>query len=77
MHDLGTTVNTWEKGYNNYGPWLRDLLARPDAPVHPLLDTSAISSAIETATGPDLRHAGEPVLQLDTWLRQNAVEVEV
>ena len=56
---------------------LRGLLARPDAPVRPLLDTAAVTDAIENATGPDLRHAGEPVLQLDSWLRQNAVEVEV
>ena len=56
---------------------LRELLAPPDAPVRPLLDVAAISEAVESAPGPDVRYAGEVVLQLDSWMRNSKVEVEL
>ncbi len=56
---------------------LRAVLANPDAPVLPLLDLAAIREAVRTAPGPELRRAGEPVLALDSWLRQYPVVFEV
>jgi asparagine synthase (glutamine-hydrolysing) len=56
---------------------LRDLLAQPDAPSRPLLDLKAIAAAVENGPGPDVRHAGELVLQLDSWMRNNQVEIEL
>ena len=56
---------------------LREVLANPDSPVLPLLDAAAVRQAVESAPGPELRRAGEPVLLLDSWLRQYPVALEV
>ena len=56
---------------------LRELLAEDDAPVLPYIDVEAATEAVESAAGPDVRNAGEIVLMLDTWMRQNDVEFEV
>ena len=55
---------------------LRTLLAQSDAPVRPFLDLAAIGDAVEHASGPDIRNAGEVVLQLDGWMRHNRVTIE-
>lgn len=56
---------------------LREVLADPDSPVLPLLDTATARQAVESAPGPELRVAGEPVLLLDSWLRQYPVSFEI
>ncbi|MFH8989290.1 asparagine synthase (glutamine-hydrolyzing) [Streptomyces sp. NPDC017940] len=48
------------------------------APVHDLLDTTAIKEALAPATDPkDMRYAAELVLDLDTWLRQYPVRLDL
>jgi asparagine synthase (glutamine-hydrolysing) len=56
---------------------LRELLATKDAPVLPYLDRAVIRDALDDAAGPEVRNAGEIVLMLDTWMRQNDVRLEL
>ncbi|MEY9844487.1 asparagine synthase (glutamine-hydrolyzing) [Streptacidiphilus sp. MAP5-3] len=56
---------------------LRDVLADRNAPVRDLLDLGAVSDAVATAPGPDLRNSAEVVLAMDTWLRNYDVTLEV
>jgi asparagine synthase (glutamine-hydrolysing) len=56
---------------------LRALAADAASPARPLLNLPAIEDALEHASGPDVRNAGEVVLQLDGWMRHNDVSIEV
>ena len=56
---------------------LRALAAEPASPARPLLNLPAIEDALEHASGPDVRNAGEVVLQLDGWMRHNEVTIEL
>lgn len=56
---------------------MRYLLAEHDAPVHSLLNMQAAATAVDEASGPDLRNSSEVVLALDTWLRRYNVSLEL
>ncbi|WP_369211969.1 asparagine synthase (glutamine-hydrolyzing) [Streptomyces flavofungini] len=57
---------------------LADIADDYTAPVHPLLDTVAIKEALAPGTdAKDMRYAAELVLDLDTWLRQYPVRLDL
>lgn len=48
------------------------------APVHALLDTTAVKEALAPGTDPkDMRYAAELVLDLDTWLKHHDVRLDL
>jgi len=70
--------STMDPGYDEaVRSGLRTLLADPQAPVLALLDTVTVTAAVDELPGPEVRAAGEVVLQLDAWLRMNDVAIEV
>ena len=56
---------------------LRTMLGDPAAPVLPLIDVAAVTDAVESSPGEEVRAGGEVVLLLDTWLRMNDVVIDV
>lgn len=57
---------------------LADIADDYTAPVHALLDTTAIKEALAPATDPkDMRYAAELVLDLDTWLKHYPVRLDL
>ncbi|GAA0498717.1 asparagine synthase (glutamine-hydrolyzing) [Streptomyces sp. NPDC046215] len=56
---------------------LARVLADKDAPVRPLLDTTAVARSLDDDAGNTFRMATELVLGLDTWLRRYGVALEL
>ncbi|MEZ0070611.1 asparagine synthase (glutamine-hydrolyzing) [Streptacidiphilus sp. MAP12-20] len=56
---------------------LHDLLADPNAAVRDLLDLPAVTEAVASAPGADIRNSGEIVLALDSWLRRYEVTLDI